>query len=296
METFSIQIKPDTEGFMGRECPECEKYFKIKPGTGIPDSSDCYCPYCKHFGPQDEFWTKAQIEYAQSVALNKFTGDFLKELKKLERKPNKNQFISIGISVTGNPTPITYYSEKELEEKLVCAGCALEYAIYGTFGYCPDCAEHNSPQILEVNFHIISKILELAKDSPDQIRIKLIENCLEDCISVFDGFARERMIEAFPKMSFQNISRARVKILESAGFDIANGLNEHEWDFVKKQFQKRHLIAHKLGIIDDEYIVKTESSDEQLGRKVSVTLEDVDSLIQLLGIMAGNVSKHARAS
>ena len=96
---FSIPIEPDEEGYTGRECPECEKYFKIKFGTGLPVAVDCHCPYCNHIAPQDEFWTKQQIEYAQSIALNKITGDLLKDLKKFETKPKRNEFISIGISI-----------------------------------------------------------------------------------------------------------------------------------------------------------------------------------------------------
>ena len=46
MKEFSIEIKPDKEGHTGRECPKCEKYFKIKFGTGLPDATDCHCPYC----------------------------------------------------------------------------------------------------------------------------------------------------------------------------------------------------------------------------------------------------------
>ena len=111
MKTVSVDIKPDEEGYMGRECPECEKYFKIMPSTGLPDFSDCYCPYCQHFGQQDEFWTKQQIEYAQSVVLNKLSGDLLKTMKKMESKPSRNQFISIGVSVKGKPIPITFYTE-----------------------------------------------------------------------------------------------------------------------------------------------------------------------------------------
>ena len=55
---FSVDIKPDKEGYTGRECPECEKYFKIKFGTGLPDATDCHCPYCNHIDPQDHFLTK----------------------------------------------------------------------------------------------------------------------------------------------------------------------------------------------------------------------------------------------
>ena len=36
MKEFSIEIKPDKEGYTGRECPKCEKYFKIKFGTNPP--------------------------------------------------------------------------------------------------------------------------------------------------------------------------------------------------------------------------------------------------------------------
>lgn len=295
METYSVDIKKDDEGYLGRECPECEKYFKIKPGTGIPDFSDCYCPYCQHLGPQDHFWTKQQIEYARSVVLNKVSSDLLKMMKKMETKPKKNQLISIGITVKGRPTPITYYSEKELEEKVECKNCALQYAIYGAFGYCPDCAEHNSQQIVEANFDLVIKILDLAKEAPSDIKSKLIENGLEDCISAFDGFARERCRDRYPKLSFQNIYVARQKLDES-GINIAEGLDSSEWEFVVKQFQKRHLLAHKMGVVDEEYIMKTGSHPEQLGKKVSITENDVMSLIGHLKVIVSNLSKHVQRS
>lgn len=294
METVSVDIKKDEEGYMGRECPECEKYFKIKPGTGIPDFSDCYCPYCKHFAPQDQFWTKQQIEYAKSVIINRVSGDLLKTMKKMERKPKRNQFLSIGITVKGKATPITYYSEKELEEKLVCSNCTLEYTIYGAFGFCPDCAEHNSQQIAVANFELVLKILELAKASPADIQAKLIENSLEDCISAFDGFARERCSTLYPKLSFQNIKHAKQKLESNSGIDISKGLDDTEWNFVVNQFQKRHLLAHKMGVIDEEYIKKTGISDDSLGKKAPISEEDVIDLIGLLQKVVFNLSTHVQ--
>jgi hypothetical protein len=290
-----VDIKRDDEGYLGRECPKCEKYFKIKPGTGIPNFSDCYCPYCQHFGPQNHFWTKHQIEYAQSVVLNKVSADILKMMKRLETKPKKNQFISIGISVKGRPTPITYYSEKELEEKVECKNCTLQYAIYGSFGFCPDCSEHNSQQIAEANFELVLKILELADKSPPDIKGKLIENGLEDCISAFDGFARERCRDQYPKLSFQNIHAAQKKLNES-GINIAEGLDNLEWNFVVKQFQKRHLLAHKMGVADEEYVQKTGDSPEQIGKKVLITENDVMSLITYLKVIVSNLSRHVQRS
>lgn len=104
----SVKIEPDADGYTGRECPTCEKYFKIKFGTGLPGSPPCHCPYCNHTGPQTEFWTKQQIEYAQSVAMHQLSGQFLKELKKLERRPDPRAMISIGMTVKGSPTESVY--------------------------------------------------------------------------------------------------------------------------------------------------------------------------------------------
>lgn len=286
---FSVNIEADEAGYTGRECPECEKYFKIKFGTGLPEATDCHCPYCNHINSQDEFWTKQQIEYAQSVALNKISGDLLKSMKKMEMKTKRNQLISIGIEVKGRPMPITYYLEKELEEKVACNSCTLEYTIYGAFGFCPDCGVHNSKQIVESNFDLILKILDLASGTDSNIKSKLIENALEDCISAFDGYAREHCSGIYKKMSFQNIEAAQKKLLTDRGVDISKGIEADQWSFTIKQFQKRHLLAHNMGVIDKEYIKKTNGSPSADGKKVSITEEDVRILIANLQVISGNL-------
>ncbi len=284
-----VSIEPDEEGYIGRECPVCKKYFKVKFGTGLHGVTDCYCPYCNHKDSQDNFWTRQQIEYAKSIALNQVTSDLLKSLKKLERRPKPNQLISIGITVKGQPTPIIYYSEEELEQKVTCNQCTLEYAIYGAFGYCPDCGIHNSKQIVSANFDLILRILALSVNAEGDIKSKLIENSLEDAVSAFDGFGREHYSSAYPQISFQSISFAQTKILTDSQVDISSGLSPKEWDFVVEQFQKRHLIAHKMGIIDDEFIRKTGTSSSLVGRKVSITEEDVRKFISYLLVITDNL-------
>jgi uncharacterized protein YbaR (Trm112 family) len=289
---FSVQINSDEEGYLGRECPTCERYFKIKPRMGIPDLKQCYCPYCRHHGSQDEYWTRNQIEYAQSVALNKISGDLLKEMKKMDRKPKKNELVSIGITVKGRLTPITYYSETDLEEKLTCSNCTLDYAIYGTFGYCPDCAEHNSYQILVANLELVRKMLRLAEREESDVKAKLVENGIEDCISAFDGYARERCSDLYTKISFQNIGSARKKLQHDHAVDIASDLDGDQWAFVLSQFQTRHLLAHKMGVIDEDYVRKTNADPAMIGRKAAISEEDVSRLVDYLGIVAKTLSRN----
>ena len=136
---FSISIPPDEDGLVGRECPEpnCEGYFKIQFGTGLKgEDLLCHCPYCGHDAGQDQFFTKAQVKYAESVVLNKVSGAFLKDLKSMEfnHKPRGSFGIGISIAVSGRPTPIRRYREEDLETEVVCDKCTLHYMIYGVFG------------------------------------------------------------------------------------------------------------------------------------------------------------------
>lgn len=75
----------------------------------------------------------------------------------------------------------------------MCDSCTLQYAIYGLFGFCPDCGEHNSFQILSKNLDLALKQLDLSSSIDDAaLRRHLTEeDALENCVSAFDGFGRE---------------------------------------------------------------------------------------------------------
>ena len=287
---FSISITPDEEGFIGRECPvtECESYFKIQPGTGLMgEGLPCHCPYCGHKAGPDKFFTKAQIEYAKSIVLSQVTGALLKDLKTLEfnHQPQGGFGIGISMKVTGQPTPVRHYREKQLETEVVCDKCSLRYMIYGVFGFCPDCGIHNSLQILGKNLELVDKMLAVAEVQEPAMAQILIENALEDCVSSFDGFGRETCRVFSPhsaapekaaEIRFQNIASARQRVRSHFGVDFSAGLNDSEWSMVLRCFQKRHLFAHKMGVVDEEYIQVTSDHTAVLGRKSQVDSNEVE--------------------
>lgn len=295
---FTIPISPDEDGFVGRQCPvkDCGGYFKIELGTGLKgESLPCYCPYCGYQGSSSEFRTKEQIEYAKSVVLREVSQDILKMMKKMERRPDPRAFISLGIKVDGRPFPIHYYREKKLEQHVICENCTLRYAIYGVFGYCPDCSIHNSLQILYMNLDIVLKMLSLASETIDGgIALKLVENSLEDVVSSFDGFGRE-LVKTFAakalepakvsSISFQNIASAQEKIKEQFSIDIAAKLEKPLWDSLTRSFQKRHLISHKMGVIDQEYINRSGDCNATLRRKITLDKIEVQELVTSLRII-----------
>lgn len=288
--TLRVPIPKDNEGYTGRQCPSCGNHFKIVFGTGLKGTRHCICPYCGHRADQSKFTTDDQIEYAKSVALNRITGDFLQELRSIEGTyPPQKSLINITIQVEGEPSPIMYYMEPELETKILCQNCTLAYAIYGVFGYCPDCGQHNSLQILEKNLELATKFLSLADEADADMRDALLANALSTIVSAIDGFGREICNVYAPRttnpnkasdVSFQNVSRAQQHVQEHFGFDIAVGVTSDQWKLIQRLFQKRHLIAHKAGVIDDDYLAKANDPSAIRGHKIALSNDEAAALIQ----------------
>jgi hypothetical protein len=57
---IQVAFPLDENGMIGRECPKCSEYFKLKFGTGLPITI-CTCPYCSHEGDGREFFKKHQV-------------------------------------------------------------------------------------------------------------------------------------------------------------------------------------------------------------------------------------------
>lgn len=306
---ISVPIQPDEEGMAGKECPkpDCEKYFKVKGGTGIPDNQDMYCPYCSSKGSSNEFFTKEQIEYAKSIALRQLTGMFGKELKKLERHSFKNALLSLNIRIESKPYPIKYYVEKQLQENISCEDCGCEYAIYGIYAICPDCGQHNLFQIFQKNVCIIRRQLELEdklyekfgetnrKDIDDltkDLGDKFLEDAYKNVVTAFETFCREvynklKHKAINPSMvlkgnPFQSLDRTKDIFFSQHKINIFANLSNDEIERLSILFNKRHILTHNLGIIDQKFLSNTELQQGFLNHKVETSKQEVTSTLTIL--------------
>jgi hypothetical protein len=293
-----VSLPTDENGLISRKCPNsnCGGVFKVKPGTGLQGNNlPCHCPYCGHKADMSNFNTPEQIEYAKSVSIQQIKNAIRKDVqewgRQLERS-TRNSFFKMSVSYKDHPHPIRYYQEKQLETSVTCDVCTLEYAIFGVFAFCPDCGTHNSLQILNKNLELVEKEIAFAGTMEDtELARRLIEDALENAVSSFDGFGRATTMAYSNKASdpdkakdipFQNCEGARKKVQDLFGFDLANGVTANDWDFVARCFQKRHLLAHKMGVIDEEYIKKARDSRAAVGRKITI---DSDEVIKLSGLL-----------
>lgn len=295
---IEVQMPADEDGLVGRECPkpDCLGYFKIKFGTGLKgENLPCHCPYCGHMAGQDHFWTQDQLKYAKSIMVNEVSKALKADVREWDRElrhSTRNSFIKLSMEYKGQSHPIYHYQEKQLETKVTCDVCTLEYAIYGLFAFCPDCGTHNSPQILKKNLELVEKLLALADGEQEaDLADLLIVKALETAVSTFDGFGRAYCEahadqvanpEQARNISFQNPVKARTAFQTVFGKDLAQNLTGEEWAFVIHSFQKRHLFAHKMGIVDDTYVKYTADPNAVIGRKAKVSMDEIRKLIPLL--------------
>jgi len=299
---IQVALPTDEKGLTGRQCPssECEGYFKVLFGTGLKgEDLPCHCPYCGHRAPQEDFATPEQIEYAQSVAMREITHAVTRELKKMEFDIRPSGPFGIGFSMRvkeGSPPPLRYYREKPLETEITCANCTLVYAVYGVFAFCPDCASHNSPEILDKNLEASGKMLALAAQVTEgDIREQLVGSALSSVVAAFDGFGREIVrvhadAATDPKqaanLSFQNLEGADDRLDRLFGFRLSSTLNVDQWRFAVRCFHKRHLLAHKMGVVDERYVEATGDSRAVIGRKVQVGSDEVRELMGHVRVLA----------
>lgn len=302
---ISVSIPSGEDGLTGRECPnlDCEGYFKIAIGTGLEgEGLPCHCPYCGHTDTHDHFSTQEQIKYVRSIVARKSSDAIRKYLKSLEFDIKPKGPFGIGISMklksSGRSLPIYHYRERQLETEIVCESCTLHYSVYGVFAFCPDCRQHNSLQILKKNLDLVRKVVDLAGDKPE-LAEKLIESALQNCVSAFDGFGRElirvntdRASDASmtSRISFQNLSSARIKVLDQFGFDLAGSVPQQTWQEAVRLFQKRHLVVHKMGVIDEDYVTRSGDSSATIGRKILVTPDEVRRLADFIETLSHSLS------
>lgn len=71
---MQVELPLDSEGYLRRQCPRCERVFKRHSnpdteGSGETEPTIVYfCPYCGEPSPSDQWFTDEQVDYIQALA------------------------------------------------------------------------------------------------------------------------------------------------------------------------------------------------------------------------------------
>lgn len=160
MTEIPMSLPLDEDGFLRRECPNCERQFKWWPTPTSEEISDeaeetqeapeaYFCPYCHEPAPLDAWWTKEQLEYAQQLAVAEALGPQLRLMKNdLERGNRRSKGISFEMSdsALSRPEPLVEADDmvrvdmpchpeeplkvgEDWEQEVACLVCGIRYLV-----------------------------------------------------------------------------------------------------------------------------------------------------------------------
>jgi len=106
---MSMTVPLDSDGFLRRQCPTCEREFKWKPAQDDEDAAAApdggyFCPYCVVQAPPGSWWTEAQIAVAQQQAYDEVVKP---QIEELESSARQSGLIEVSVSETDEPPSLT---------------------------------------------------------------------------------------------------------------------------------------------------------------------------------------------
>ena len=303
---LSITLPPDADGRLARECPsqECSPgYFKIKQGTGRPgEAAAVFCPYCHHTAHSSEFATKEQARYAKDVVIREAQKGLEGMVKDaLGLGPSgKRKFggglISMEMSLKSSALPpVRRPFEDEVRRDVICPHCSLDQTVFGLATWCADCGEdifltHVAAEI-DTCARMIADIPRRTEVLGKRVAAKDLENCLEDAVSVFEASIKilvrralavrgASMEEIDGKLkragnAFQSVPRTKEQLRVLLGVALPDAA---EWALLAHAFEKRHPVAHNLGVIDRKYLERVQAAERE-GREVRLAPDEVSNVL-----------------
>lgn len=318
---MSITIPPDSDGYVGRACPEetCSPgYFKVKPGTGITNGHTvAYCPYCQQSTKPTDFHTEAQRNYAVKV----LETEALKGVDRMienalglgpgRRKTFGGGFLSIEMSYR---SPVRHAVSRPLEEELrrdiCCPNCGFNHAVFGLANWCPDCGTDIFLVHVEAEFAVIKTMLPDVDRRREQfgsrVAAKDIENCLEDTVSIYEAVLRAMVIRFLKKQgvaeegilakmkkignAFQSIRRSEEIFRTELSIALYEEIDLQDVVRLSNIFEKRHPIAHNLGVVDRKYLEKMRAAESE-GKEIRVSVDEIQFAISVSSKIIASLHK-----
>lgn len=292
-------VQSDNQGMWGRNCPACEKYFRTNHVIG--DIS--FCPYCAATAPSLTFISKAQRTYI-AACYDAFARAYL-----------THQSTSLDVAEITDQTPAWHYSEEKQQHHFKCdtKECGTDTDILGRFGFCPRCGRTNARRFF---VEAMDRMLTRWEETNQKVtgrsqREEVWEDLTVKSLSEFEALAkhlrrkllcfrmtpsRRRQLE---ELNFQRPLQADDSLRQ--WFDIgvlqwngnaatpARALPQSDIPFITKMIQRRHILTHNGGVVDQEYLELSGDTQARLDERISVRSNEAKRFVEIVREMGLNL-------
>lgn len=317
-DQVTVSIETDPDGYIDQVCPSqgCEFRFKIHMDDRDEKVSDnaMFCPFCGHTDNTQEWFTQEQKKYFESAMLTHVDKRITRAMKNDARHSNRQQpkggFLHLTMSVNSPPKLIALppTATEPMRTKITCSKCFCRYAVIGAAFFCPACGQNDAKQIFHLSLNgrlkTLDQIPKLRAESSDRDAAEnmvhaLVEHTLQHAISAFQKYA-EALCQDFPnpkelqQNAFQNLKGGSNLWQSATNKQYSDYLDESELATLTIAFQRRHLFAHRQGLVDQKYIDRSGDTCYQLGQRVVLHENNVREYVALIRKLGSCMEKTAQ--
>jgi len=310
-----IEIPLDEKGYMDRECPDpdCLANFKVLYEDWREKVSDerVFCPICRHEAESTEWNTEEQVEYIRRVG-TRHVGEIIQQgLSKSARRFNqsqpRNSFLKISMSHRPGQLPSACPPEacEPLRQDFECETCECRYSAVGVAFFCPACGHNSAGTTFAASLQTVRSALgnldaiqnTLTEATDADTAANFVRHTIEDGLvklvgsfqryaeALFSGLPSSSAINV-PKNVFQRLQDSSNLWRQAVGHGYEGLLEAGEIAELQVFFQQRHLLSHKEGIVDQEYLNRSSDGTYDVGQRLLVRRQAVHRLIDLLEKLA----------
>lgn len=313
--TVSVPIHADAEGYFDKECPaeECQSQFKVfeEDWRDKVRDEEMFCPFCRHAAPADKWYTTEQVEAAKQAAIAQFEGRINKAMKRdadqWNRRQPRDAFLKITMKVDSRPGHVFLppMAAEPMRLKITCPACACLYAVIGAAFFCPACGHNAADLMFAQSITAIRNALDAIpgvraaiadRDTAETTARLIVENGLQNAITAFQRYAEALYATRFPSLpaprrnAFQNLAEGSALWQAASGKQYSDYVTAAELSALAKYFQQRHLLAHRQGLVDADYIARSGDASYREGQRLVVREASVRECLTLIEKLARGIA------
>ncbi len=311
-QLVSIQMEIDDEGYLDRRCPaeECGAAFKVLFTDWRDKVSDerAWCAICGEAQEATEFNTPDQFRQIKDQAVAHLSGR-LNDAMRRARKPTINAgLISMTWSYKPGAQPMVVMASAGplMTQHSACESCGVSYASVGAAFFCPACGHNSARTTFAGALTTVRLLMDLAEKMPEVIEDRdaaadaarhMAENTLVRVWSSFQrfaeaGYASHPASVAKParRNALQNLAESDGLWRGAIGRTYEYMLTAPEHRDLLRLVQARHILVHRDGIVDGDYVAKSGDHRYRVGQRLVVTPLDVRRLADLAEKLAAGLT------
>lgn len=310
-QEIAVQVGLDDDGYFDRTCPapQCGALFKVlfeDWRDKVPDEQ-AVCAICGERSDPADFTSEEQHENLSAQAFAHVTRQLDDVFSIANGRTHEIGMLSVTMNYRPGARRVVLPAEASpaLTQRSECEVCGCRYASLGAAFFCPACGHNSAPTTFGGALSTVRASMDLAdrlpslmpdRDEAADLARHLAENGLVRIWASFQRFAEATYSGTARRNAFQNLDESERLWREAIGKGYTDFLADEEHRDLVRLVQARHILAHRDGLVDADYVARSGDKRYVVGQRLVVTSREVRRLADIVAALSRALSEVARGA